>query len=65
MDWLKKHVDTVVVLGALISCMLWINGKFNAIDKRFSEIEKECAIMKTVMIMSKIMPVELAKAEDK
>jgi hypothetical protein len=61
MEWFKKHADTVVILGAVIGSMLWMNGKFNEIDKRFTEIEKDIAVMKTVMIMRNLMPKELAK----
>lgn len=56
MDWFKKHVDTVIILTAFAGAMLWMNGKFN-------ELEKDIAVMKTVMIMKNIMPVELAKQE--
>jgi len=57
MDWMKKHVDTVIILGAIITSMLWMNGKFN-------EIEKDIAVIKTVLIMKQIMPVELAKHDE-
>jgi hypothetical protein len=58
MDWFKKHTDTVIILTAFASSVLWMNGKFN-------EIEKELTIVKTVLIMQKIMPVELATAAEK
>jgi hypothetical protein len=54
MDWFKKHADTAVILGAFASGMLWMNGKFN-------ELEKDLAVVKTVLIMKNIMPVELAQ----
>lgn len=57
MDLFKKHVDTVIILTAFAGAMLWLNGKFN-------ELEKDMAIMKTVLIMKDIMPLELAKKED-
>lgn len=57
MDWLKKHTDLVIMLSAFASAMLWMNGKFN-------DIEKDIAIMKTVLVMKNIMPVELAKCHD-
>jgi magnesium-transporting ATPase (P-type) len=52
MDWIKKHVDTVIMLSAFASAMLWMNGKFN-------EIEKDITIIKTVLIMKNIIPAEL------
>lgn len=61
MDLIKKHVDTLIIIGAIVSSMLWMNGKFNDVDKRFNEIEKDIAVMKTVMVMKGVMPSELAK----
>jgi len=55
-NWLTKHVDTIVILGAILSSMLWINGKFN-------DIEKDVVMIKTVLILKNIMPSELAKKE--
>jgi hypothetical protein len=54
MDWIKKHSDTVIVLSAIITSMLWLNGKFN-------DLEKDMVVLKTVLIMKDIMPRELAK----
>lgn len=64
MDWFKKHADTVIILGSFATCMLWMNSQFNGIDNRFAQIEKDLAIVKTVLIMRNIMPSELAKAKE-
>ncbi len=58
MDWMKKHVDTVIVLGGILTSVLWMNGKFN-------QLEKEVAVIKTVLIMKDILPKELAKNDTK
>ena len=58
MDWIKKHTDTVIILGGIIGAMIWMNGKFN-------QLEKDVAIMKTVLLMKGIMPTELAVQKDK
>ncbi len=63
MDWFKKHVDTVIVLGAILSSVLWMNGKFSDMDKRFSDIDKDIVMIKTVLIMKNIMPTEMAKQD--
>lgn len=63
MDWMKKHVDTVIILTAFGASVLWMNGKFNDVDKRFNEIEKDIVMIKTVLIMRNIMPSELAKVQ--
>ncbi len=64
MDWIKKHVDTVIILTAFGTSVLWMNGKFNDVDKRFNDIEKDISTLKTVLIMKNIMPVELAKCKE-
>lgn len=53
MDWFKKHTDTVIILGGILAAVIWMNGKFN-------QLEKDIAIMRTVLIMNKLMPAELA-----
>jgi hypothetical protein len=76
MEFFKKHVDTIFILGAIITSMLWMNMKFNQVDKeffslksefdqRFANVDKEMAIIKTVLIMKNIMPSELAIKEEK
>lgn len=53
MDVLKKHVDTLIIVTAIVGSMLWMNGKFN-------QLEKDMAIIKTVLVMKDIFPKELA-----
>lgn len=60
MDFFKKHIDTMAILTAFASSMIWMNGKFIDIEHRFSNVEKELAIIKTVMVIKNIMPNELA-----
>lgn len=63
MDWFKKHIDTVIILGAFAFSIFWMNGKFNEVDHRFNGLEKDIVMIKTVMIMKNIMPCEMAKTE--
>lgn len=68
MEWFKQHADTIVILGSFALCF-WnmnekMNQKFNEFDKQFAEVHQELAIMKTVLIMNKIMPAELARSRD-
>lgn len=60
MEWFKKHADTVTVLGGILLAVLWMNGKFSDVNQRFSTLEKEIAVIKTVLIMKEIMPKEYA-----
>ena len=58
MNGLQKHIDTIVILTAFAACMLWINGKFN-------DLEKDIVMIKTTLILKNIMPKELAKTDEK
>ncbi len=60
--WLKKHADTLIILGVFASCFFTLNEKMN---NRFNTIEKDLAIIKTVLIMKGIMPQEVCQAEEK
>lgn len=55
MEWFKKHVDTIIILGGILSSVLWMNGKFSDIDKHFSEMQKDIVMIKTVFIMKNIL----------
>ncbi|HEY3526799.1 MAG TPA: hypothetical protein VGK47_11415 [Nitrososphaeraceae archaeon] len=61
MDWLKKHGDTIATLAVFAGCFWHLNEKMN---DRLSAIEKDVAIIKTVLIMKNIMPNELAVKEE-
>jgi hypothetical protein len=60
MDLIKKHVDTVIVLGGILSAVLWMNNRFNNLEKEMGELKTDMAVMKTVLIMKNVMPKELA-----
>jgi len=64
MEWFKKHVDTVIILGAFGASLLWMNGKFSDIDKKFYEMHEQITVIKTVLLMKNILPSELAKHEE-
>lgn len=68
MEIIKKHVDTVVFLGGILSAFIWMNSQFSAVRKdilgvktELDEMKTDIAVMKTVMIMKGIMPEALAK----
>ena len=50
---MRKHIDTFIIIGSVLTACLWMNTKFNA-------IEKDMTIIKTVLIMRGILPTELA-----
>lgn len=57
MDLMKKHVDTVVILGGIVGSLIWMNGKFNDIDRRLVRIE-------TIMAVKGIMNDHFAAKEE-
>jgi hypothetical protein len=74
----KDHADSIAIiftiLCSVVGGVIWLNGKFNNIDReffsvraemdrRFYNLEKETAIIKTVLIMKEILPKELATSE--
>jgi hypothetical protein len=56
MEWFKKHADTIVILSSFALCFWTLNEKIG-------QIEKDVTMIKTVLILKNIMPVEMAKKE--
>lgn len=50
MEWIKKHVDTVIILTAFASSLLWMNGKFNEIHMHLEFIAHELKKIKIALI---------------
>jgi predicted nucleic acid-binding protein len=46
------NVDTMMVLAAIFGGFIWMNGKFN-------ELEKDVLVIKTVLAMKNIMTNEI------
>jgi hypothetical protein len=60
MEWLKKHTDTVIVLGGILGSVFWMNGKFNEVDERINDLKNEISTIKTILILKGIMPESFA-----
>jgi hypothetical protein len=54
MEWFKQHADTIVIVTSFVLCFWHLN-------ERITSIEKDVAIIKTVLVMKQIMPNELCK----
>lgn len=54
MEWFKQHGDTLAILSMFAICFWTLNEKINSIDK-------DLAVIKTVMVMKNLMPNELCK----
>ena len=64
MNGMKKHIDTVIVLGGILASVLWMNHQFSGVDNRFAQIDKDLAVIKTVLVLKGIMPPELVVMEE-
>lgn len=53
MEWFSKHADTIIILGSFALCFWNMNEKMNA---EFNRIDKDLAVIKTVLIMKNICP---------
>jgi hypothetical protein len=74
MSWFKQHKDMITIVSSVVGSVVWIttsihnvekrtDEKFSAltknIDERFVKIEKDIAIIKTVLILKEVMPKEM------
>ncbi len=64
MEWFRKHTDTVIILAAFAASILWMNGKFNDIEREIYNLKTDVAVMKAVLLMKNIMPSELCKKQE-
>lgn len=55
-DWIKRHADTMVIVGFVVAAALWMNNSIK-------DIQKDVAVMKTVLILKGIMPPALATSQ--
>jgi hypothetical protein len=69
MTLMKDHADSIAVIVTVVGALYFVKSdidkQFTEIRIEMSEMNKDIAILKTVMIMHKIMPAEMAKAERK
>lgn len=75
MDWLRKHADSVAVIGSIVLATVWtvnsihgvkedLSKDINRLEKEISKIDKEVAVMKAVMITKGVMNGELASQKN-
>lgn len=54
MDFVKKHADTVIIMGGILASFLWMIGKFNDIDQKFASIDNRLTKIETILIVKEI-----------
>ena len=59
MEWFKKHMESLIIIGMMFSGFLWMNGKFNDIDRRFYQLENRLSKIETIMIVKGICSSEI------
>ena len=59
-DLIKKHVDTVIVLGGILASVMWMNGKTNDIKDQIAGLDKRLTVIETVMLCKGMMPSHVA-----
>lgn len=52
----KLPAETIAILSTGISTCLWMNGKFNAIESRFNEIDRRLVRIESVMYIRGLHP---------
>lgn len=57
-DWFKNHSNTLSIIGVIVGALIWINSQFGAIRNDLALLDKDIAIIKTVMVMKNIIPNE-------
>lgn len=55
MDWFKKHVHTVVVLGGILTSIFWMNSKFNDLDQKMRCVDLRITKIETALVLKGIM----------
>lgn len=60
-DWFKKHADAVVILTGVLGCFIWMNTRFNDVDKRLSNLEIRLVRIETVMVVKGLVPEMLVR----
>ncbi len=70
-SWLKDNGVGIAIITLLVGNFYWTDAKFTHVEEKFDKmnerfvaLERDVAIIKTVMLMKNIMPPELAKKEE-
>lgn len=66
-NWFSKHAETLTLMITLIVGFVWINekmdSKFDKVNERLASVEKDIAVIKTVLSLKEINCSELASRE--
>lgn len=62
-EFISKHIDTVIVLGGILSAFMWMNSNLKEINDKMASLDKRLTVIETVMMCNKNMPSHIGKAE--
>ena len=76
MDWIKKHKDSVAVITSIALSVWWMTSQVHQVEKdlgkeisglrsEITSIQKDMAVIKAVLIIKGMMPVEIAAKGEK
>ena len=75
-NWFSKHAETLTVIASLFGGFIWMDSKFSSMETRFdskierldnrlSSVEKDVAVIKTILSIKGINCNEMASREDR
>lgn len=63
MDWLKKHADTVVVIGVVLAGFWNLSEKIYQLNDKITDVDKRISIVETILMMQN-KPCAMAKIDE-
>lgn len=74
-NWFSKHAETLTVIASLLGGFMWMDSKFSSMESRFdskierldtrlSSVEKDVAVIKTILSIKGINCNDLVFRED-
>lgn len=70
-NWFSKHAETLTVIASLLGGFIWMDSKFATVDAKFdkvnerlSAVEKDIAVIRTVLSLKGINCNDMAAREN-
>ena len=60
MSWFKQHADTITIIFTVLGAFFVQSNRIDSLSEQVNVIEKDVAIIKTVLILKNIYPEQLA-----
>lgn len=53
-ELLKKHVDTVVILGGMLAATCWMNNKINGVNDKIAGLDNRLVVIEATHVAEKL-----------